>query len=353
MTLAEAQRDAGARRDPRAAVPADYGDPAGELAAAAGAVALVDLSHRGRLRVSGSRRLDYLHRVTAQAFLGLAPGTGVAASVLERTGKMVEVLTAHAFDDHLLLLTSAANRERACEWLRRFVFREDARIDDRSAETGQLLLLGPHAPGVAAALAGAGPALLPPHAWAPLAAFPAGALIRAPWPGEAFWLIAESPAMRALWETTLAAGRGDGIRPAGLAAYEALRVLAGVPDGGAEIDEQANPLELGLEGTMSLTKGCFTGQEAIAKMVTHRAVRRRLIGLEVLDGPLPGRGAPLVAGSEAVGRVTTAVEIPGGRRVGLALCRHEHAAPGTRLRSGDAEARVSLLPFPGDLPAAE
>ena len=107
-------------------------------------------------------------------------------------------------------------------------------------------------------------------------------------------------------------------------------------------------MELGLHDAYSLSKGCYTGQEVLAKMVTHRSVKRRLVGLE-----LAGRGAlrpgdSLRAAGDAAGRATTVTPLPGGKRtVALALVRAEHAAPGTVLHHGDGgEARVVSLPFP-------
>ena len=98
----------------------------------------MDLSGRGSLYLTGSDRIGYLHRVTAQAFEHLVPPSGVRASLLERTGKLVELVTAHAFSDHILMLTSTANRQRAHDWLGKFVFRDDVQVEDRTETTGQL-----------------------------------------------------------------------------------------------------------------------------------------------------------------------------------------------------------------------
>ena len=324
-----------------------FADPAEELQAATRAAGLVDHSWRGRLHLTGGGRLDYLHRITAQAFHDLVPPGGVRAAVLERTGKIVEVVTAHAFPDHLSLLTSAANRERAREWLARFVFRDDVQVEDVTGATGQLLLLGPGAAAVAVALAGSEAADLDLHAWLALPDPPGGILIRTL--ADAWSLVARAAEMPALWETTLAVGREAGLRPVGEEAWQAVRVLAGIPEGGAEVDARANPLELGLDDSVSLTKGCFTGQEALAKMVTHDAVKRRLVGLELGAGPVPAPGTPVRAGDAAVGRVTSATEVPGtDRRVALALVGRDHAEPGVRLRCGDSalDGRVTPLPFP-------
>ena len=105
-------------------------------------------------------------------------------------------------------------------------------------------------------------------------------------------------------------------------------------------------MELGLEDSYSLSKGCYTGQVVLAKMVTHESVKRALVGLELSGTALPKPGATLLCDGEAAGRITTAVGLPGSARaVGLALVGRDHAAAGAVLRvEGGAEARVVELP---------
>jgi folate-binding protein YgfZ len=163
-------------------------------------------------------------------------------------------------------------------------------------------------------------------------------------------VIGSSPGLGDLWREILEAGREQGLQPVGEEAYQALRVLAGLPEGGAEIDERANPMELGLDDSYSLDKGCYTGQEVLAKMVTHRSVKRALVGLELpVDCPAPP-GTTLRHEGEAVGRITSAVSIPGTRQaVALALVGREHleACSSLHLEEG-GQVRVVPLPFPAE-----
>ncbi|MGD8375006.1 MAG: glycine cleavage T C-terminal barrel domain-containing protein [Acidobacteriota bacterium] len=316
-----------------------------DLEAGLRGAALVDVSDRSRIRVAGEERLEYLHRITAQAFQELVPPCGARAALLERTGKIVDVFTAHAFPDHVLLLGSRANQERALSWLRRYIFRSRVRVEDRTAATGQLLLTGPRSTEVAAALTGG--TAVPLHGWAPIPGTASGLLIRTDAGG--WLLLGEEEEISVLRARALQAGADHGLRFVGREIWTVLRILHGLPDGGAELDERTNPLEVGLDDSVSLTKGCFTGQEALAKMVTYSSVKRRLAGLRLPPGEPPAAGASLRSGGETVGRLTSATAVPGGdAAIALALVARSGVRPGDRLQvegsAGDAE--VVELPFP-------
>jgi len=321
-------------------------DPEAELHALRGAAGLVDRSPLARLRIEGSARAAYLHRITAQSLRGLAPGSGARAALLERTGKIIDVASVHAFPDHLLWIAAAGRGETATTGLRRTIFRDDVRVEDVSARTALFLWTGPFATSGLASLLASGRAPETPFGWEPLAGGGFGGAIRlVPAAPAAFLVLVDSSAAETTAGALLAAV--PAARPAGEEAFAAWRVLHGVPEGEREIDDDANPLELGLDDALDLRKGCFMGQEAIAKMITHHAVRRRLVGLRLATSEPPAAGATLRAGDDEVGRVTTAVRRSGGAAIALALVRAEQAAPGTRLLIPElGSAEVVKLPFP-------
>jgi folate-binding protein YgfZ len=350
MRLEEVHRAGGTSWSevPGGRAPAHHGDPAAEFEAARCAAGLVDRCHSGRLRIGGAQRLSYLQRISAQDFDGLAPPRGVRAAILERRGKIIEVITAHALEDHLLALTSATLRQEASGWIRRFIFRDDVQVEDITEGTGQLLLVGPRSAEVIAGWAGDGAAGLTPHGWAAHPERPDCIVIRdgfAAW--EAFHVVGPREVMGDVWVDLLQSGGARGLRAAGQQAYQALRVLCGVPEGGSEMDARSNPMELGLHDAYSLSKGCYTGQEVLAKMDTHHSVKRSLVGLELSGEGLPD-GDALLYGGGKVGRITSAARVPGcGRAVALALVAHEHAAAGVTLGvEGGPQAQVTALPFP-------
>jgi len=247
--------------------------------------------------VSGAARAAYLHRVTAQSLAGLAPGSGARAALLERTGKIIDVASVHAFPDHLLWIAAAGRGEAAAAALRRTIFRDDVRVEEASSRTALFLWTGPRAAAGLAGLLASGKAPVVPLAWEPLAETQAGGVVKLlPVEPPAYLVVVEAAGAAAIAEALVAAVPGG--RVAGDAAFDAWRVLHGVPEGEREIDAEANPLELGLDDAIDMRKGCFTGQEAIAKMITHHAVRRRLVGVRLAGLDLPSRGAQLWRGAE-------------------------------------------------------
>jgi folate-binding protein YgfZ len=288
----------------------------------------------------------YLHRVTAQSIAGLAAGSGIRAALLERTGKIIDVATVLAFPGHLLWIAAAGRGEAAAGSLRRTIFRDDVRVEEASAGSALFLWTGPRAGEGLAGLLASGRAPDLPLTWEPLEEGHVGGVVRmVPAEPPAFLVLVEAASSAAVAAALVASVPGG--RAAGGAAFDGWRILHGVPEGEREIDAEANPLELGLDDALDLRKGCFTGQEAIAKMITHHAVRRRLVGVRLAGAELPVSGTRLWLDADEVGRVTTAVRLAGREgMVGLALVRSEGAPLGTRLRVGEAgEAEVVALPF--------
>jgi folate-binding protein YgfZ len=165
--------------------------------------------------------------------------------------------------------------------------------------------------------------------------------------GEAeVWLMTPADGTARVWGAVVAAGA----RPVGQAAVETLRIEAGTPRFGRDVDGSVLLPEIPFDALVSQTKGCYPGQEVVVRIRDRGHVNRHLRGL-VFDGAdVPEAGAEVRADAAAIGRVTSATRSPAlGRAVGLAFVRRQHAAPGTRVevQSGaqTLEATVSDLPF--------
>jgi folate-binding protein YgfZ len=143
----------------------------------------------------------------------------------------------------------------------------------------------------------------------------------------------------------LDAGRGLGLEQADAAALEVLRVEQGVPRQGRELTQEVLPAEARMEGAVSETKGCYTGQEVVTRMRSRGRVSHLLVGLR-FAGALPAAGSALLAGERGVGSVTSAVVSPRLGAIGLGFVRQGESGQGNLLRAGSAEARVEQLPFP-------
>ncbi|HET8721824.1 MAG TPA: glycine cleavage T C-terminal barrel domain-containing protein, partial [Nitrospira sp.] len=155
----------------------------------------------------------------------------------------------------------------------------------------------------------------------------------------------------AAWERLLEAGAPHGITPFGSQAREALRIEAGIPKAGPELNEDIVPPEANLEGkAFSLTKGCYPGQEVVARMDTYGSVRRHFVGLVLKKSSLPQRGAKLFSGEREVGWMSSAAESPRlGKNIALGFPLRDFSKPGTELEVDAGGERlpaiVQALPF--------
>ena len=148
-------------------------------------------------------------------------------------------------------------------------------------------------------------------------------------------------AVETLWQHFAAAGA----QPIGAATWEILRVEQGLPLLGRELTQDYNPWEAGLDLAIHLDKGCYIGQEVIARLDTYDKVKQHLVGLRLSAAELPTTGQPLRDGAREVGRITSAVHSPSLGPIALAYVRRSACAAGTALDASGAQATVVPLPF--------
>jgi folate-binding protein YgfZ len=157
--------------------------------------------------------------------------------------------------------------------------------------------------------------------------------------------------MIAAWEQLWSAGQPMGLKPFGIEAREMLRMEAGLPKAGPDLNEEIVPPEANLEGkAFSLSKGCYPGQEVVARMDTYGSVRRRLVGLVVKDPVVPTKGSKLFSGDREVGWISSAVRSPSvGGVIAFGFPLRDFSAPGTALtvdvNGARHDATVQALPF--------
>jgi folate-binding protein YgfZ len=164
-------------------------------------------------------------------------------------------------------------------------------------------------------------------------------------------LLVPASGLLPLWERLMDAGRLFGIKPVGTEAREALRIEAGLPKAGADLTEEIVPPEANLEGkAFSLSKGCYPGQEVVARMDTYGTVRRRLVGLLVESPTVPPTGAKLFSGDREVGWISSAAYSPSLKSpIALGFPLRDFSKPETALTvewgSRRCPATVRPLPF--------
>jgi folate-binding protein YgfZ len=316
----------------------------------AGAFARTDV---GRIVVSGHDRASYLHGLLTNDIAALAPGRGCYAAYLTAQGRMITDVHVYELGDAMLLVVPLDVKDVVLAKLDQFIFSEDVKLGDVTATFATVTVIGPAAAAtcerVLTGAEGGALAALPEHGnlrarFGDLAVI----VLRVTDTGEpGFDLLIDADAASAL----LAALNRAGAIDVGAAGIEAVRVEGGVPKFHRDMDEDTIPLEAGIESrAISLTKGCYVGQEVIIRVLHrgHGRVARRLVGLTLEGHQVPARGAPALVGDREVGRVTSAVLSPAlSRPIALAYLHRDVAEPGSQVTVEGMRAVVTALPFVG------
>lgn len=306
--------------------------------------ALRDEGDHARLWLGGEDRIPFLQRISTND-MHLLPGQGTATVLTSPTARIQALLTVLAMPTGLLLLAGPGQGPAIFNTLRTQIFFNDqVTLEGRGGALAQFNLLGPQAASLLAGIAGAVDDL-PLFGWRTLAVAGVDLTVqRHEGLGSAgFTLLAPAPAGLAVKAALLRAGAA--LLDEG--AYHTLRVEAGVPAPGFELTEQVSPLEAGLRRFCHEGKGCYTGQEIIARQITYDKVTTHLVGL--LPDAMPAVEAKLMAEGKQVGWVSSAVQsIALQRPIALALVRRPHHQPGAQLtiQSGDQAIPAAVVPLP-------
>jgi tRNA-modifying protein YgfZ len=297
-------------------------------------VGLVDRSERGKLALTGGEAKAFLHGQVSNDIEGLEPGRGCYAAFLTHKGKMLGDLRVLDAGDELLLDCERAVLQDLFTMIRRYKLGRDVELHKRTLERGLLSLVGP------GARAAAGAPELPTVEHAHQAGELAGAPVR---------LIATDLGVDVLCdaadtERVAAALAAAGAVPVEEAEAEVRRVESGRPRYGVDLDDSVIPQEAGLnERAVSFTKGCYVGQETVARLFYRGKPNRHLRGLRLSAPAAPG--TPLRLGEKEVGRLGSVASSPAHGPIALALVRRE-AAPGSVLDVGDGQVSAEVVDLP-------
>jgi folate-binding protein YgfZ len=315
---------------------------AGEYAALRDGAALLDLGFRTVVRAIGADRGAFLQGMLTNDIAALSPGGGCPALLLTIQGRLTADLRVAALSDALLLDVDVRAREDFLAALGKLIIADDVELVEPDQAVALVGLEGPRA---AALLPGAERLAPYRHAECRIAGVAVRVQRASEVRGPGFVLHAPLTEATAVWDDLAR----QGARPCGMEALEGRRVEVGVPRIGLDMDGSTLALEVPVEDAISTTKGCYLGQEVVARGTARGHVNRRLVGL-ILEGPSPPSGAPLLRQGQECGRLTSvARSFATGGLVALGFVRREHWEPGTELavRHGHAVtlARVAALPL--------
>ena len=311
---------------------------------------LFRLPERGLLRVEGGDRVRWLDGMLSNDITALAEGpahSGCYALLLTRQGRIVADFHVLLREAGFWLETSRAGATKARETLERFIIADDVSLHDASQEFDRLALEGPAAASVLErALGRELPLADEACAEVEIAGVPVVVACFG-WSGApGRQLIAPAGDGGRLAAALLEAGAGLGLLEADAEVLEILRIEAGTPQLGAELDEELLPAEARLERAVSTTKGCYTGQEVVARMHSRARVGHLLVGLKMDEGIYPQSADEISTGGRKVGDVTSACLSASEGPIALGYVRAAHAEPGTGVLVGGRGGRVTGLPFP-------
>ncbi len=335
-------------------MPQHYGDPAAEYQAAREAAALADLSHRGTLRVTGEDRVTWLQSIISNDIRPLQPGSGIYSSFLSHKGKMLTYFRVYLLPDAVMLEDVGEIGEATYQALRKFLlYGTKAKLEPCTETWGLLLVTGPQTPGLIREAFGVDVAGLRPLSFLTSDVGGQQALfIRTEETGGFdLEILIPTAGLETAWSTLWKAGAPLGLKPFGTRTREVLRIEAGLPVTGRDITEDIVPPEANLEGkAFSLSKGCYPGQEVVARMDTYGNVRRRLVGLVLEGQAIPERGAKIYSGEREVGWVSSATQSGAlGKSIALGFPLRDFTKPNTELTIDIAgqkhKATVCALPF--------
>ena len=301
-----------------------------------------DRSHWGRIQLTGADRLRFLHNQTTNAFEQLPPGQGCETVFVSSTARTLDLASAYADEDSVLLMVSPGMASELIAWMDRYIFFADkVTLSDQTETTFAVTLLGPETDQLLTKLE------------LPQPATDACSHVRTHWPlgnsdiqvvretglGLPGYTLIGPKEQAATLKNWLIEHQVNSLSPE---EWEVLRIRQGRPMPGQELTDKDNPLEAGLWHTISFEKGCYIGQETIARLNTYQGVKKQLWGLKLSKPVTPD--VSLTLDGKQVGNLTSVVA-DDSTVWGLGYLRTKAGGAGLTLEVEDTTAEVIELPF--------
>jgi len=311
---------------------------AAAIQAAQDSVAVCDRSLWGIIRVSDDDRIRFLHNQTTNDFQSLKPGQGCDTVMVTSTARTIDLATAYVLEDAVLLVVSPNRREFLMQWLDKYIFFADkVRLTDVTNETATFSLIGSQSDTIIEKL-GAGAIIGQPYGTHQLFDGGVRVAVGSGLASPGYTLILPASEKATVWQKIVEAGAQE----MSDRAFDVLRILQGRPAPEHELTDDYNPLEAGLWRTISFSKGCYIGQETIARLNTYKGVKQHLWGIR-LNAPAE-IGSAIAVGDEKVGKLTSYTETPDGY-FGLGYIRTKAGGVGLKVQVGETEGEIVEIPF--------
>lgn len=331
-------------------IPLDYGDTRAEYQAGINRVILMDRSHEGRLEGTGRDRIDLIQRISTNDLASVPIGEGRPTILTNPHGRIIDRLVVYNQGETTLITTEPGRGEAARNYLQRQVFfNDEAQFRDLAGETRQFALHGPSAGQVIHALSGKTSNRDKLICFRVHIGETEVILVeRKPLSGGHWGIIIPSQFAEKVWNVIREMGQNFGLIPAGSLTYNVLRIRAGRPGVGRELSTDHIPLEAGLWDEVSFSKGCYTGQEIIARMESRSRLAKMMVKLQLtqmIEAPVK-----LFAQGKDVGTLTSSVVTPNGEILGIGFVKVALANVGEVFTIGDHGAEARIVEFAGALP---
>ena len=337
----------------RWSVPNDYGEELSEYKAVRENVGIIDLSPRGKLRLSGKHHLKFLQGMLSNDVLKLEKDKGMYATILTVKGRMISDMRVYREKESVLLDLEPGLNEKVAQLLTKFRLSYKADINDITDNMGLLSIQGPHS--------GKLMELLLEEEIPQMEEFN---FIQKEFSGrdltivkvnrtgeEGYDIYLDNSGLEVLWSTLINKGEGLNIKPVGYGVMNTLRIEAGIPIYGIDMDESNIPIEAGLWDALNFEKGCYVGQEVVARIKWRGHVNWHLMGFKSEGEMVPEIGAEIFDGERKIGRITSsAFSHTLNNPLSIGYIRREFKEAGTKVSlkgadGSEVQAEVNELPF--------
>lgn len=333
-------------------IPGNFGSVEQEVTNVRNNIGIIDLSNRSKLKLSGKEHLKLLQGMLSNDVLKLEVGQGVYSTLLTVKGKVMSDMRVYRNEEYAIMDLEPGMNKPIKDHLNKYKLSYRAEIEDISYDYSLFHICGPTSAGFIERLTGESTQNMDNLDFRDITMTGMRYIIfRVNRTGESgFDILVDNEHADRLWADIVKKGEDYELNPFGLDSLEVLRVEAGIPVYGKDFDDSTIPIEAGLWNALSFEKGCFIGQEVVARIKWRGRVNWHLVGLLIESEDIPDKNDPIYSGEKKVGRITSPVYSYTIRNpVALAYLRREYVEPGTgvMIRSGDKNinAKVVKTPF--------